>query len=238
MSELEERKQLIKERLGGEAIKILEGKGIDVDSAIHYIISDKLNEEAELTMKASGLDVNIMMTSELAYFSVTPTTDDFFGKEYVRRLKMLGLFDEQINSVHASEKTILEANPDEQRKKPWIIRFYPLIDPESLPKSEELTLSEFIIISDQANASLWRDHEHLSEEAWQAVCIAACCTEYSEGRYAKAFDKRTEKLGWLKEQSKTYTANECHLIAMFKWGYKDRPDPWTKESTDLGKYRR
>ena len=92
------------------------------------------------------------------------------------------------------------------------------------------------MITDDANAAFWRDHEWRPEKAWQALCIAACCAQYTEARYAKAFNERTQEMGWSKPQGNAYIKNECLLTERLKWG-NSQDSAWTKETTDLKIYQ-
>ena len=71
-----------------------------------------------------------------------------------------------------------------------------------------------------------------------AVCKAAA-QAYSFGgaQYGLAFNDRTEKLGWSKEQNGAYTRNECLLTERLKWGHHEKP-AWTTESTNLEQFKR
>jgi len=107
---------------------------------------------------------------------------------------------------------------------------------ENMPKVSEMTLSELILISDDANSAFYRDHHVLTVNAWQAVCIAVCCAQYTEARYAYAFNARTEKLGLSIAQSRAYARNECLLTERLKWSHHENP-AWTSVTTDLNQFQ-
>ena len=237
MTELERRKQIIKGHVGPESLKILSDAGINVDGAMDSIIGGQLKQEAELKIQAACPSVDNTMTSELVYLSAKP--EDVYGLEHARRLRLIGFPDEQINGLYQSEKTILSAKADEKRKAPWVQRYFitPDLTPNTMLQPGEMTLSELLLITDDANSAFFRDHGWLPKKAWEALCIAACCAQDTEARYAIAFNERTEKMGWSKPQSGAYTKNECLLTERLKWGMHQDP-AWSKETTDLRKYQK
>ncbi len=235
MSDLERRKDEAIRRIGKEAVDVLKEAGIDVESAVRSILRGQQEEEGRQELETAVATTDNCMTSELAYRSTK--IEDMFGKEYVRRLRLMGLSDKDISNLYGQEKSI--ASSDVGREQAWVRRYFIMPDttPETLPKPEELTLSELILITDDANSAFYRDHEHLPDKAWEALCIAACCASYTEARYVKAFDERISGLGWSKTQNGAYTRNECLLTERFKWGNHNDP-AWTKETTDLKKFER
>ncbi len=239
MADAEETKRVILGQIGEQALNALRESGIDVDSAITKILEERAKQQKGLEAQAESGDINNMMTSELAYKSSSP--EDAYGLEFARRLRGIGLTDAQVSSSYHIEQLILSVDGQlsEDRKQPWARRYFLMHDssPEKLPKKEFLTLSELILITDDANSAFVRDHEVLPEDAWVAVCIAACCAEYTEARYAYEFEGRAEKLGWSKSQRGAYTRNECLLTDRLKWGNGDRP-AWTPETCDLGLYQK
>ena len=168
------------------------------------------------------------MTSELAYLSKLP--EDEFGMEYARRLSLLNLSDEQISNLYNHEKKILGLKQDNDRGGIWGSRIFITKNSSSkgLPKIEELTLSELLLLTDDANSALVRDHEWLPDEAMESVFIAAC-EGPSEGRYAKEYNKRTAEMSWSKAQNCAYVRNECLLIERIKWRWHNE-QAWTKET--------
>jgi len=236
--DIERRKKLIFDRVGAEGLEILRQSGIDIDSAVTEILQEQEDERQKLELQAEFPTVSDMMTSELAYRS--GKIEDALGQEYARRLKLIGFDDEQIRSLYDQESLItLGEGLRGHRKQPWVRRYFimPNSTPENMPKPEELTLSELIIITDDANAAFSRDHHILPDEAWAALCIAACSAPYTEARYAKAFNERVERLGWSKEQGSAYIRNECMLTERLKWGDHNNP-AWIEETTDLKQFKR
>ncbi|MDD5192133.1 MAG: hypothetical protein PHH54_00850 [Candidatus Nanoarchaeia archaeon] len=237
-NKIEARKKFIYEQVGEEAIKLLKESGLNIDNAVTNILREQEEQREKLEAQAEFGTVEDIMTSELVYKS--KSTEDVFGKEYSRRLYLIGLDDNQIKGLHQVESLILSTGSmSEERKQPWVRRYFIMPDstPEKMPKVGEMTLSELILITDDANSAFWRDHHVLSGEAWQALCIAACCAQYTEARYAYGFNARTEKLGWSKAQSGAYTKNECLLTERLKWGHHENP-AWTPETTNLEQFKR
>lgn len=239
MSDIEERKRFIFERVGEEALQILRDGGIDVNSAVTRLLEEEQKKQENLETQAEFGTVNDIMTSELVYKSTSP--EDVYGNEFTRRLKAIELSEEQISSLYQMESLILSVDGTlkEQRTEPWVRRYFIMPDstPESLPKVGEMTLSELILITDDANSAFFRDHHVLPEKAWAALCIAATCAQYTEARYAWALNGRTEKLGWSKAQGGAYVKNECLLTKRLKWGNHENP-AWTQETCDLKQYER
>ncbi|MBI4454253.1 hypothetical protein HY636_06430 [Candidatus Woesearchaeota archaeon] len=239
MTDIEERKRIIFEQVGGQGLNILGEMGIDIDSAVDRILRKQANQQEILKAQAKSGAINNIMTSELVYRSCLP--EDVYGQEFTRRLRGIGLTDEQASSLYQIEQLILSVDGklSEDRTQPWVRRYFitPLSSPETLPEKELLTLSELILITDDANSAFWRDHHALPEKAWAALCIAACCAQYTEAQYAIAFNERTEKCGWSKAQSGAYTKNECLLTERLKWGHHEEP-AWTRKTCDLKQYQR
>lgn len=238
MSDIEERKKFILEQVGEEALGALKASGVNVDLAVTSILREQEKKREIMEFKTAIPTVDNTMTSELAYLS--DNIKDNFGQEYVRRLKLIGLPNNDISSLYHQESIIAASgNMGEQRKQQWVRRDFIMHDstPDTMPKPEGLTLSELILITDDANSAFCRDHHVLPDQAWAALCIASCYAQYTEARYMHAFDDRTEKLGWSKAQNRAYTRNECLLAERFKWGQHEKP-AWTKETTDLKQFER
>ena len=134
------------------------------------------------------------------------------------------------------EKRILDVEQmKEGRQKPWVQGQFIKMDTtiKKMPAIGDMTLSELILITDEASAAYWMMHEILPQEAWYAVCLAAC---EGKGEYANAFLERAKKLGWKTEQANAYVANESKLLMRLKWG-KNKDPEWTPETTDLQQYK-
>lgn len=238
MTDIEERKRIIFEQVGGQGLSILGDMGINLDSAVDKILRKQAKEQKRLKAQAESEAINNTVTSELVYKSSLP--EDIYGQEFTRRLKGIGLTDEQATSAYQIEQLILSVDGklSEDRTQPWVRRYFirPFSSPETMPEKGLLTLSELILITDDANSAFWRDHHVLPKKAWAALCIAACCAQYTEARYAHEFYERTEKCGWSKAQSDVYTKNECLLTERLKWGHHNNP-AWTPETCDLKQYQ-
>ncbi len=234
----EAHKQFVLNQLGPAAVRILEGHGIDVDSALTRILTGKARQEAVRDAALAVPQVQNAMTSELAYLS--QSLDDSFGKEFFRRLSLIGLSVESINSLYHQEKIMSALGMAQERGQPWVKRYFFIdgITEKQLPKQEELTLSELILITDDATSAYVRDHHQLSTETWAAVFNAAVQTAESGGaKYAYALRDRVTKLGWSREQEGAFVKNESLLTERLKWGYHERP-AWTAETTKLDLYKR
>ncbi|MFH1133765.1 MAG: hypothetical protein V1735_04690 [Nanoarchaeota archaeon] len=239
MAGIEDHKESIKRQLGDETLDVLRTHGIDVDAAIRRVLEGQASQKARLDAKARKGDVRDMMTSELTYRAEALT--DPYGQEYLRRLRLIGLSDDQVTQVYSVEQVILSVQtvlPDE-RKQPWVRRIFLTTGstPDTLPEKRLLTLSELVLITDDANGTFLPAYHVFSDTAWTALCIAACCAPYAEARYAKEFEERTTKLGWSEAQCGAYSRNECFLLERLKWGMGN-PPAWTPETCDLRQYQR
>lgn len=240
MADIEGRKQFIFEQVGEQGLQILRESGIDVDSAVTKILQEQAIQQKGLEAQVESGDINNMMTSELAYKSASP--EDLYGQEFTRRLKGIGLTDEQVSSLYQTEQLILSVDGKlgEDRKQPWVRRYFLMPDstPETMPEKGLLTLSELILITDDASSAFVRDHHILSEQAWAAVCMAAVKSySYCGAQYATAFKDRVKKFGLSEAQDGAFTKNECLLTERLKWGYTDKT-AWTPETCDLKQYQR
>ena len=238
MTDIEGRKKIIFEQVGEQGLQILRESGIDVDSAVTRILQQQVITQKGLEALAASGDVNNMMTSELAYKSASP--QDVYGQEFTRRLRSIGLTNELVSSLYQTEQLILSVNEKlvDERKQPWVRRHFILPDstPEKMPAKGFLTLSELILITDDASSAFVRDHHILSEQAWSAVCMAAVQSHsYGGAQYAMTFKDRVKKFGWSTSQDGAFTKNECLLTERLKWGYTDKP-AWTPETCDLKLY--
>ncbi len=235
---IEQRRKFIYEQVGTEAIQLLRDSGINVDSAVTKILKKQEEEQGMRELATAVPTVDNTMTSELAYLSTS--LEDTFSQEYTRRLSLMELREDQIRRLYHEEKLIAASgNFEEQRRQPWVRRYFigHGSTPDNLPKPEQLTLSELLSITDDANSAVWRDHEALSNDAWQAVCIAACCVQYAEARYAHTFNNRVQRLGWSEEQKSAFCKNEFGLTAKLKWGYHNNT-LWTPETTNLKQFKK
>jgi hypothetical protein len=179
-----------------------------------------------------------MMTSELVYNS--KSLEDLYGQSYVSRLKLIGFSDAQVQNLYQNEASIISQGRNRfGREQPWTGRYFfmQIMKKEDLPSPDELTLSELILITDDANSAFVRDHHVLSLEAWQAVCVAATTAQYTEAKYAFALRNRVKLYGWPMEQESAYTRNECLILERLKWGRHNDP-AWTEKTTNLNLYRR
>jgi len=236
---IEARRNFIYDQVGQDTIQLMRDSGLDIDTVVMNILKEQEDQRDRLETQAEFGTIEDIMTSELVYRS--NRLDDVYGREYSRRLDLIGLDEDQVLSLYQTEQLILssEGELSEDRKQPWVRRYFIMNDssPETMPEKGLLTLSELILITDDANSAFSRDHHVLSDKAWAALCVAACCAQYTEGRYAYGFNDRTEKFGWSKEQSGAYTRNESLLTERLKWGNHENP-AWTLETTNLEQFKR
>ncbi len=239
MVDIEKRKKEILAKLGPE-IQILKEAGMDVDERIDTILKQQEAAAAMRDLKTAVPTPDNSMTSELVYRS--EKLESFFGNEYARRLNLLGLSNEQIKELYEQESQIISGSPnlDAQRQGAWVRRSF--IDnnttPETLPKPEELTLSELILITDDANYVVTSCglRSQLPPKAFEALRLTAA-SRGGEGCYIHVFYDRRQALGWSQPQYSAFIRNESLLTEKFKWGRHNNP-AWVGETTDLKKYER
>lgn len=220
--------------------QILRDSGLDVDIAVENILKQQKEKRQTLETEAEFGTIEDIMTSELVYKS--NNLDDVFGREYKKRLNLIELNENKINSLYEQEKLILSCNLgifQSHRELPWVRRYFfnDGITEKDLPKFGQMTLSELVIVTDDASSAFVRDHHVLSPETWSAVCKAAV-QSYSFGgaQYALAFKDRVKKLGWSEEQEGAYIKNECLLTERLKWGYHEKP-AWTSETANSEQFK-
>jgi len=223
--ELERRTKLVKDGVGKDALKILEEGGLNVNSAMANILSDKIKEEE--AGKRAFLQTpreETSLTSELVYL-MGKNKKDVFYSELQRRLDLLNLSTIQRAEYIHSELEALDTRKQKPSKNErWTVKYFIVqgTTKEDLLKPEECTLSEIIALFDDADAARVRDHHWLPKEAMNAIWYVLAGKEDKSPYYAE-FDSRVEKLGWKEPQSNSYVKNECMLTSRWKWLYNDIP---------------
>ena len=238
---VQRRKNFIVGQVGEEALQILRDSGLDIDGALTRIVEGQGRQREELEAQAEFGDINDVMSSELVYRSGKLT--DVYGREFSRRLSLMGLDGNKIGSLYEQEKLILSSNigkfqPD--REQPWARRYF-FIDGtkiDELPKQGQLALSELVLITDDASSAYARDHHALSADTWHAVCSAAVqAASWGGAQYGFALRNRVKAMGWSPQQEGAFTRNECMLTERLKWGYHKNP-AWTEETANPAQYKR
>jgi hypothetical protein len=237
--DIERQRAFIYSQIGEEALHVLRESGLDVDSAVTRVLQEQKKKQEKMAFQTAFPTVADFMTSELVYRAAS--LDDVFGKEYARRMSAIGLAESQVKSIYHQEALILASSDLKgKREEMWAQRYFFMdgTKAEDMPKKEEFTLSELILITDDASSAYSRDHHWLSPETWQAVCMAAIqAYNFGGAKYALAFNDRTEALGWKKSQNGAFTRNESMLTERLKWGYTEE-QAWTEKTADLAQYER
>ncbi len=228
--ELEKATKTVKDNVGKDALKILEESGLNVNSAIGNILSEKIKREE--TGKKAFLQTpreETSLTSELVYL-MDRNKKDVFYSELQRRLTLLNLSTMQRAEYIHSELEALDTRKQNPSKNDrWTTKYFIVqgTTKEDLLKPEECTLSEIITIFDDADAAWVRDHHWLADETMKAIkyVLAGKEGKYSlrTSPYYAEFDSRVGKLGWKEPQSNSYIKNECMLTSRWKWHYDDNP---------------
>lgn len=236
MSELEERVKRVKKQVGDDCLKILEQEGINTDAAIERVLSEQILKENALQERREGgpIDGNVALdclTSELIFLM---NENDDFEKELKRRFDLLGLSKKQSADLIKKEKQILTTL--ERPRKRWAGHYFLIegVKKEDLPSPQELTLSELILIVDDANAAWVRDHEWLCEETFAAVSYVI--GNKKEGSpYHNEFLSRLKTLDFTEDQAGppnqvgSFIRNECMILERLKWGHHSNP-AWQKST--------
>lgn len=174
------------------------------------------------------------MTSELAYLS--NGLDTWFGEEYLRRLNLLGFSDKKISEIYEFEKFTSSNSVAFDRNIIWINRY--LFNDETtideLPDPTDLSLSELILITNDANNTylLKKLDENndskifnlFKQKTRQALFVAAPIIQGKTPWYISEYIKRTKELGFTKKQAQTYVKNEHNIIRYLK--SRSNIKPW------------
>jgi hypothetical protein len=223
--ELEKATKAVKDGVGKDALKLLEESGLNVNSAIGNILSEKIKKEE--TGKKAFLQTpreETSLTSELVYL-MDRNKNDIFQSELQRRLALLNLSTMQkAEYVHSELEALDTRRTKPSRDDRWTVKYFIFqgTTKEDLLKPEECTLSEIITIFDDADAARVRDHHWLADETMKAIKYVLIGKEGRSPYYAE-FDSRVGKLGWKDPQHNSYVKNECMLTSRWKWHYDDAP---------------
>jgi len=234
MDEIERRKRFIKDQVGDDTLDALREQGLDVEAGLNAVIGAQVEEEGQRALEREIPITSNMMISELVYNS--KSMDDMYGREFAERLRRIELDDDSIRGLYQEESSIISRGRDKfGREQPWTGRYFFMQGTkiEDLPEPDDLTLSELILITDDASSAHARDHHWLSPETWAAVCVAAVQTNPT---YAYAMKDRVAQLGWSRPQEDALVTNESLLTERLKWGHHKNP-AWTTETTNMDQYK-
>lgn len=189
---------------------------------------------------SNEIQLGRILTSELVYRALNTENEEEkkqYIQEYKRRLGLLGLTPEQINEAFNLDKRIIENSKDKiDREEPWCEKIWFNLKHttvDTLPNKDDLTLSELVLITDEANFILtyFHDDKSISKKVWTAVYKACNSASIGEAIYAKELERRlVEELGWSEDQSRMFVRNESIILQRYKWRYNKNITPWTKET--------
>ena len=162
------------------------------------------------------------MTSELLFqamnteISISDKTS--YLSEYERRLRIMGLTDEQIAKFRKCDEiaitngcyikpTVLLAT------KPLILKD---MNVDSI-KMENCTFSELVYLTDDANSAYMRDHHWLPSSAWDLVCKHSLHCDTCASAYET--HNRMQSIGISQEQESIFVKNECQIAQRLRWNY-------------------
>lgn len=164
------------------------------------------------------------MTSELLFQSMQSNVSDddksTLLAEYQRRLKMMGLTDDQVVKFRQLDETSIRNGCYIQADT--LLTTMPLICPgmnKHSIKLENCTFSELVYLTDDANSAYWRDHHWLPENTWALVCQHAVNAGICKSTYELL--NRTESIGLTEEQVGIFIKNECQIAKRLRWHYSE-----------------
>lgn len=174
-----------------------------------------------ITMKKELQDY---MTSELLFQAMkTDASDSDIATllaEYERRLKMMGLTDEQVVKFREADETAI--NNGCYIKPDVLLATAPFIEASMSAdsiKMENCTFSELVYLTDDANSAYVRNHHWLSAEAWNLVCQHAIncgiCKSAWENR------NRMKSIGLTEDQEGIFVINESQIAKRLRWRYSE-----------------
>lgn len=162
------------------------------------------------------------MTSELLFQAMNTDISEIdkaaYLSEYERRLRMMGLTDEQIVKFRECDEAAIKNGC--YIKADALLATEPFIKANmngNSIKMENCTFSELVYLTDDANSAYARDHHWLSPEAWSLVCKHALCC----GSCESAFENRNrmQSIGLTQEQEGIFIKNECQITKRLRWNY-------------------
>ncbi len=222
--------------VGQDAISVLEGMGLDVNGAVGTILQERRRKEAGLTRKATSIDlfdlpVEDLLVSELGTLGRNFDSASTFTTEANRRLTLLGLTEEQRAEFAAIDQAAREARGTQDELGNLGQQYYFLANTtqQDLPQPVECTTSELVLLIDDANAALARDHIWLPSDAYGAAA-------YASGRftgqspYYDELKARFARLGLSEETMGQFVANEGLILEREKWGYEPARLSWDEAS--------
>lgn len=159
-------------------------------------------------------DPDDRLTSELIFLGGTANK-----KELFRRLELLKLTKEQQINLIASEENILKASGG---LGTGLWANYNFIvsstTKETLPSEKGMTLSELVLVIDDALGCRACEHETLPDPAFEAIChIIGNCEVRSP--YDSELRARFDSLGLNRGQYIHFIVNESLIIKRLKWHY-------------------
>ena len=221
-------------KVGEDAAEVLRKAGIDVKVAITPIISERIMKDAATNERAALALSRDCMTSELVF--LMENDGDKYHQEFMRRTAMLGLDAKQAQKMMDDDGAIIALRklPKEMKGRRWAgARFF--VDGqgiEDMLRPEQLTLSELIMIIDDANAAItYQHHDHLQEKTYAIIghvlgprieVHGFMKYDLSRSPFHSEFVRRANEYGMSASYGK-FMRNECMLLERLKWRYNENP---------------
>lgn len=202
-----------------------------------------------------------VLTSELLLYSTNMM--DKYSEEFGRRLESLKLSPTQITDLGKTDMIILEAadytqlsgKDEESRIKCsvlieeryntpgyfWHNRSPFKYEVRELPDPHMLTMSELMLMSEQANA-MYNSPQYSDfgeNDFYRKLCEIVAYSPSSigtpSGIYYNEFYKRAKRMGWTVEQAFLFWENDFIILKREQWGgYPDSYGrPWTDKTTNI-----
>ena len=165
-------------------------------------------------------DITNCMTSELLYEALKANANyaekHAFIEEYKRRLKIMGLTNEQMVEFRKMDEVAINngcyINLFELFAK------QPFIKPDMTENSINLrncTFSELVYLTDDANADYASSSTDFHQSAWQLICKHAL--EYGICLSAFEVHQRMKSIGISLMQESIFIGNECLIVQRLRW---------------------
>lgn len=164
------------------------------------------------------------MTSELLFQAMKTDASDSdratLLAEYERRLKMMGLTDEQVVKFREADETAI--NNGCYIKADVLLATKPFIEASMSAdsiKMENCTFSELVYLTDDSNSAYIRDHHWLPAKAFELVCQHALNVGICKSAWEVR--NRMKSIGLTEEQEGIFVRNECQIAKRLRWHYSE-----------------
>src|SRR3989344_413447 len=199
-------------------------------------------EQLRKSKNISRIKLGNYLTSELVYKG--DKGNDRYSQEFLRRLKVIGVSESKREDVYYEElDKITCCNPfqehskdfsdlefdvkKDRRNRQWVKRrLYDPAHPLQLPDIQQLTLSELILITEEADWMIDTEKK-IDDPQLETFLRLASSKENYEAQYLDEFHRQLKHLGIGKEKRKVFLENEQLIIKKYKREQPIDREPWT-----------